>query len=43
MTLDINLFKEILEKALDAIWVVNEFDTIDYLNPCKNHLNYHWH
>lgn len=38
MTLDINLFKEILEKALDAIWVVNEFDTIDYLNPAAEKL-----
>jgi PAS domain S-box-containing protein len=39
MTLDINLFKEILEKALDAVWVVNEDDDNRlFVNPAAEKL-----
>jgi diguanylate cyclase (GGDEF)-like protein/PAS domain S-box-containing protein len=38
MTVEIPLFKEILEKALDAVWVINEDDEIEFVNPAAEKL-----
>lgn len=38
MSVAISLFKEILEKARDAVWVINEDNTIEYVNPASEEL-----
>lgn len=38
MTIPTYLFKDILEKALDAVWVINAKNEVEYMNPSAEEL-----